>query len=195
MGLARLSPRLGAIGRAVVRQHAATGDSPDIEPRHSPQQEAYGGVLLLVGQHLHVNQTRGDIDGDMGFLVARSRGATLTLISDDAMTDPLKAGQLLDVDMDHVAGPGPLVSPHGPSGLQTLEPSQPHDPEVARPKVESGATRSALTQRSVQRSWRNAEVVVDGASAAGGGEHCVDPPVRLARLCATWRATRTQCAG
>ena len=40
------------------------------------------------------------------------------------MTDPFKAGQLFGVDVDHVAGPCPLVAPHWLSRLQVLEPAE-----------------------------------------------------------------------
>jgi len=43
----------------------------------------------------------------------------------NAMADPLKAGQLFGVDVDHVAGLGPLVPAHSLFGLQVLEATQP----------------------------------------------------------------------
>jgi hypothetical protein len=40
------------------------------------------------------------------------------------VADPIKTGQLLDVDMDHVARLSPLVSPHGHRWLQIFETTQ-----------------------------------------------------------------------
>jgi len=57
----------------------------------------------------------------MIFLVTGTTGATKPAISGDQVTNPLKAGQLFGVDVDHVAGPCPLVAAHWLSRLQVLE--------------------------------------------------------------------------
>lgn len=76
------------------------GDSPAVEPGHRTKHEAQGGVLLLVGQHLHIGQPRGvnryaeacGYNGEMGLLLALSRGAAKAPITSDAVADSLKAG-------------------------------------------------------------------------------------------------------
>jgi hypothetical protein len=44
------------------------------------------------------------------------------------VADPLEPGQLLDVDMDHVAGLLPLVPLHRRFGLEVAQPVQPQPP-------------------------------------------------------------------
>ena len=51
-------------------------------------------------------------------------GAAQPAITRDPVTDALKASQLLGVDVDHVAGPGPLVPAHRLGWLQVIEPAE-----------------------------------------------------------------------
>lgn len=112
---------------------------PAVEPGHSPQQEAKGDVLLLVVEHLHVGQPGGVIDGGMDLLIACFCKAAKPPITGDAVADALKAGQLLllrkslrlVVNMDDVAGLGPLAEPHRRRRLQVFEPPNSHCLELA----------------------------------------------------------------
>jgi hypothetical protein len=91
-----------------------------VEPGHSPQQEANCRCLLLVWEHFHVGQTGGVIHCHVSLFTTGSTRRTETPIASDPVADPLKTGELLDVDMDHVAGLRPLVAAHGFSGLQVF---------------------------------------------------------------------------
>jgi len=62
----------------------------------------------------------------MSFLVTRTTGGAQAAISGDPVTDPFKAGQLLGIDVDHVAGLCPLVAAHRLGRLQVLEPAKPY---------------------------------------------------------------------
>jgi hypothetical protein len=95
-----------------------------VEPGHSPQQEANRCLLLLVWEHFHVGQTGGVIHCHVSLFTTGSTRRTETPIASDPVADPLKTGELLDVDMDHVARLSPLVSPHGHRWLQILETAQ-----------------------------------------------------------------------
>ncbi len=57
------------------------------------------------------------------------------------MADTLEAGQLFDVDMDHVAGALPLVAPHRRLGIKVLESTQRqgvhHPPDCRQGRLES----------------------------------------------------------
>jgi hypothetical protein len=57
----------------------------------------------------------------MSFLITRTTGATKAAISGDPVTNPLKAGELFGVDVDHVAWLCPLVAGHRLCRLQVLE--------------------------------------------------------------------------
>jgi hypothetical protein len=48
----------------------------------------------------------------MGSLVARTSRAAKAPIASDSVTDTIEPGQLFGVDVDHIARPCPLVSPH-----------------------------------------------------------------------------------
>lgn len=68
-------------------------------------------------------------------LVASVTGAALKAVAADPVADPLKPGQLLGVDVDHVAWPLPLVLLHRSLGLeipQAAESESLHHPSHSR---------------------------------------------------------------
>jgi hypothetical protein len=122
---ASLPPLLGMVGTSGIRVHPAAGDALAVEPGHSPHQKTHRRGLLLIRQHLDVGQASRVIHGHIGLFIAGTRRAALAAITGDAVTDPLKAGQLFGVDVDHVAGQGPLVPADWFSGLQVLQATKP----------------------------------------------------------------------
>jgi hypothetical protein len=71
----------------------------------------------------------------MDLLGTSPTGAALTAVAGDPVADPLKAGQLFGVDMDHVAWLLPLVPLHRSLGLQvpqTAESKELHHPSYGR---------------------------------------------------------------
>ncbi len=73
--LTGLPPGFGAVGGAVVREHAPALNTLTAKPDHSPDQEAIRGGLLLIRQHLGVCQAGGIVNGHIGFFVARTSRA------------------------------------------------------------------------------------------------------------------------
>ena len=73
----------------------------------------------------------------MGFLIARATAGSQTPITSESVPDALKARQLLlrrrilrlGVDVDHVAGLGPLIAANWLGGLQIHEPAEAQDLE------------------------------------------------------------------
>ena len=133
--MAGFPPAMGLVGRPVVAEQPPALDPLTVEPGHRSAQEAHRGRPLLVGQHLDIRQAGGVIDGHMHLLVASAGGASFAWITGGPVPNTVEPGQLFDVDMDHVAGPLPLVAPHRRLGFQILEPSQPqgvHHPSDGR---------------------------------------------------------------
>ena len=110
--------------RTVIRENPLAADSLAIEPGHGPQQKAHRGCLLLVRQHFDVSQSCGIIDSHMSFLLTGTTATAEPSISGDPVTNPLKAGELFGVDVDHVAWPCPLVATYRLDRLQILEPAE-----------------------------------------------------------------------
>lgn len=72
------------------------------------------GAALLLARHDPGEGNAGVIvDGDMDELPAHAPAVALSLaVAGDAVADAVEAAKLLDVDMDHLAGFGPLVAAH-----------------------------------------------------------------------------------
>ena len=89
-----------------------------VEPGNSTAQEADRCGLLLVRQHFHVGQSGGVVDRNVHAVVADAGRAALLTVAGDAVADFPESSQLpllrrslqLDVDVDQVARPLPLVA-------------------------------------------------------------------------------------
>lgn len=63
------------------------------------------------------------VDGDMDELPTYAPAVALAIaVPGDAVTDPVEAAELFDVDVDHLAGPGPLVATHRRNRLKGADP-------------------------------------------------------------------------
>ena len=110
-----------------------TLDAVAVEPGHSTAQEADRCGLLLVLQHIQVGQSGGVVNRNVHAVVADAGRAALLTVAGDAVPDLAKAGQLpllhrslrLDVDVDQVARPLPLVAVHWWFGVQVLQSPEP----------------------------------------------------------------------
>ena len=82
--------------------------------------------LFLVGQDLREGDARGIVDADVDELPADAAAscALAGAIAGDAMADALEAAELLDVDVDHLAGMLALVAAHRFGRLDVLQPRQ-----------------------------------------------------------------------
>ncbi len=116
---------LGDVGRSVVAHHLTTLDALAVEPGQCPAQEADRCALLLIGQHLDVGEPCGVIDGNVDPVVTDASRAALLPVSCDAVSHLAEAGQLLDVDVNQVAGPFPFVALNRRLWLQVSQPAQP----------------------------------------------------------------------
>ena len=83
------------------------------------------GGLLLICQHPHEGNASGVVDRDVNPFIANTRGVALLAVAGDAVYDLAEAGQLLDVDVDQVAGCLALVALQRRLGLQIPQPTQP----------------------------------------------------------------------
>ena len=114
---ANLGEELGAAAGAVVSHEALDLDAMDPEEGESTDQEASCGLFALVGQDLGIGEARGIIDTDVEELPSRASSA-LTVIAVDAVTNPLDASELLDVEVDKLPGMLALITTRGLLGLE-----------------------------------------------------------------------------
>jgi hypothetical protein len=87
-------------------------------------QEGDGALLALVGQDLDEGDARGVVEADVDELPADAT-ALAGPLTGDAVADLLEAAELLDVEVDQLAGVGALVAPDRRGRRQVLEPAQP----------------------------------------------------------------------
>ena len=112
-----------AVRRAVVGHDALHADAGARQPRHGAADKAPAGGLALIGQHLHIGNARGVVHTHVHVLPPGAPGAGAP-IAGDAMADSADAAELLDVDMEQLARPRPLVPLHGRGRLQGRETPQ-----------------------------------------------------------------------
>src|SRR4030095_11908832 len=99
-----------------VREHALTGDAAGPIPGDRTLEKRTAGGTALVRQDLDVGQPRVIVDRDVDVLPAGPRRAPLA-IAMHPVPGLVGAAQPLDVEMNQVAGGGPLVALHGRRGL------------------------------------------------------------------------------
>ena len=118
---------LGAVGRAVVGHHPLDRDAEAGVPGQRPLEEG-GGVLLASGSagsrcrpaaRRHRWPTCRMLPAD-----ARARVHGLCVLAGDAVADAVDPAELLDVQVDHLAGRGALVADHRRLGLQRRQPAE-----------------------------------------------------------------------
>jgi hypothetical protein len=123
-GAAGLGERLGDIGGAVVAHHPTALDALGVEPGDCSTEKADHRWLLLIHQHLHVGMPGGVVDGHVDLVVTDAIGATLLPVAGDPVPHLAEPGQSLDVEVDQVTGPFPLVALHQRLGLQVPQESE-----------------------------------------------------------------------
>jgi len=128
-GAAGLGKRFGDVGRAVVARHPAALDPLAVEPGDSTAEKADHRWFLLVLQDFDVREPCRVVHCDMNLVVADAVGAALLAITGDAVAHLAKAGQGLDVDVDQISWPLPLVALHWNLGLQLPQTPQPQKAE------------------------------------------------------------------
>jgi hypothetical protein len=123
-GAAGLGERLGDIGGAVVAHHPPALDALGVEPGDCTTEKDDHRWLLLVPQHLDIGEAGGVINGHVDLVVTDAIGATLLPVAADSVPHLAEPGQSLDVDVDQVTGPLPLVALHRRYGLQVSQTAQ-----------------------------------------------------------------------
>jgi len=101
----------------VVGHDASNGDVQAQEVSHGLAQEAAGGDSLFVGEQGSEGEAGVVVDGDVKKLPTGAPGFVLG-IAGEAMAGLMNTGQLLDVDMEQVAGGGMFVAHDGHSGFE-----------------------------------------------------------------------------
>ena len=130
---------VAAVARAVVGEHGPPADPVLVEPGSRPPPERDRGDRALVGQHLAVGEAGVVVDGGMDEGVADPAVAVVRVAA-AAVCSPATAwgdaAQLLDVDVDEVAGRGVLVAAadHLPGGA--VEPGKAVESEPAEHTVD-----------------------------------------------------------
>lgn len=102
----------GAVAGAVVREDTAAGDALLAEPAHGTGRNPTVVAFCSSGSTSTYAKSGGIIDCHVDLLVTSTKGAALTAIAGDLVADPLKPGQWLGVDVEHVARLFPLVPLH-----------------------------------------------------------------------------------
>jgi hypothetical protein len=150
-----------------------------------PLEEADAGRGPLVGEQLDIREPGGVVDADVhefpaGDAVAARIGEAVAAVAGHPMAAPQDAAELLDADVDQLAGPLALVSVGRLERLQPAElaepdpgsgsparsrapcPSTPRSP--GRSSAHGAAPRSPRSPRRDPPRWRRA-----GSSAPRGG--------------------------
>ena len=110
---------VGVEARPVIGEHAARGDAEALEVSHGFGEEAGRRVGLLVGIERGVGDARVVVDRDVEELPTGSASLILR-IAGDAMASLDDTGELLDVEVQHIARRGVLVAHDGDRRLQHL---------------------------------------------------------------------------
>ena len=100
---------MGDVGGSVVGHNPADLDAVALEEDQRTAQEGRCGIGLFVGQDLDIGKTREVVDSDVDKLPTRT-WASGRSIAMDTVTDSFDSAQLLDIEVDEVAGMLALVS-------------------------------------------------------------------------------------
>ena len=97
-----------AIAGAVVGEHMGDGDAETGVIIDGSLQESGGRRGFLIGQDLGEGDAGVVVDGDVHILPAGAMNATAA-VAGDAATDGLEATDLLDIEVEQIAGGGMFV--------------------------------------------------------------------------------------
>jgi hypothetical protein len=121
---ASLPPIVAAISRAIVGDDPLDSDAVAGKPGQRAFEKRHRAFLALVAQHLAVGQARGIINADVEVFPAGAAPAVAG-IAGDAVANRLDAAELLDIDMDQLAGPLALVAHRRWFRFERRQPAQP----------------------------------------------------------------------
>src|ERR1700710_2308751 len=122
----------GFVTTAVVGHDAGDGDTEAFVISHGRLEEGNGTIGLLIGLDLGERDTGVIVDADVDELPADAATVALTSpITGDAVTDLVETTELFDIDVDHLAGSGTLITAHRLGRLQVAYPVDPQPPQNA----------------------------------------------------------------
>ncbi len=150
---ASIAEEARAIARAVVGEQTTNGDAEGAVVTDRGVEESHRGVAAFIGQDLREGEAGVVVNSDMHELPA-SAATGPRAISGNAMTGAEEAAELLDVEMQQIAGGGMFVAAQGPSRFEIAD------------TVQAGAAQDAA-----DGSGREADSLgCVGRSNAGGAE-------------------------
>jgi len=119
----------GFVAGAVIGHHPAHGDAEALVIGDRVFEEGDGADGFFIRLHLDEGDAGSVVDGDMGELptepfAARSSTALTGAVAGDPVADAVDAAEFLDVEVDHLAGIGALITPHGFDGIEISHPAQ-----------------------------------------------------------------------
>jgi hypothetical protein len=121
---ADLTKRAREIRRSVIRHDSFDANSTIGEPSHSALHKCCRRVATFVFENFDIGNARSVIDANVGTFPARSAMTGLpAAVAGDAMSDTvLDAAELLDVDVNKLAGRRAFVSDHRLRRVQAVKP-------------------------------------------------------------------------
>src|SRR5882757_3178288 len=156
----------GLVATTIVGHDAGDGDAEAFVVSHGRPEEGNGTIGLLVGLDLGESDARVIVDTDVDELPADA--ATVALagpIAGDAVTDLVETTELFDIDVDHLAGSGPLITAHRLGRRQVAYPVQSQPPQDA---ADSGRRHADLGGNLHARVTLPAQSLNSGACGSHG---------------------------
>lgn len=121
--LAGVRKILGDVAGAIVGYNPCDRDAEAFRITHGSLQEREGTLGLLVGEDVGESDARCIVDADMHVFPANAALVVLAgPVAGDAMSDPIKAAEALDVEVDQAAWLGILVAHYGFGGNNVIRP-------------------------------------------------------------------------
>ena len=117
---ASIAEEARAIARAVVGEQTTNGDAEGAVVTDRGVEESHRGVAAFIGQDLREGEAGVVVNSDMHELPA-SAATGPRAISGNAMTGAEEAAELLDVEMQQIAGGGMFVAAQGPSRFEIAD--------------------------------------------------------------------------
>src|SRR5713101_1273823 len=119
-------PRRPSVAGTVVGHHPGDLDAEAMVVGQGCLQEGDGALFFLIRHDLGEGEARGVVDADMDELPADAAAVALAgAVAGDAVADAVEASELLDVDVDHLAGVLALVAADRLDRVKRLQLVQP----------------------------------------------------------------------
>jgi len=110
--IAGLGEVLRDVARGVVGHHGLDSDTLAGKPGECTLEESHRGAFSLVGQDLDVGEAGGIVDTDVDILPAYTP-SPVSLVAGDATPDAPDLAELLDIEVQELAGIAPAIALYG----------------------------------------------------------------------------------